>query len=145
MRPMFRGLTPATDWDWINDRVAIQRCEDTGGIMAVDEITGKTLAAVVFDNKTQNSIQVHMVIDKPMVFRHGFMNCVCDVLFNVLGVTRLYGLVPANNEKAVKLNKHLGFTVKATLEEAYEIGVDYLIMEWKRENCKFLREGYANG
>jgi len=59
-------------------------------------------------------------------------------MFRTMGVARIYGLVPANNEKAVKLNTHMGFTLKSRLEEAYEVGVDYLLMEMKRENCGFL-------
>jgi RimJ/RimL family protein N-acetyltransferase len=146
MKPVFRGLLTCEDWAWINARLPIHRCEDTGGIVAVDSVSRETLAMCVFDNKTQNSVQVHLVIDKPLVLKHGFMHCCCEVMFNVLGVSRLYGLVPANNEKAVKLNTHLGFTVKAVLDEAYAVGVDYLVMEWKRENCSFLHSaGVVNG
>jgi hypothetical protein len=46
--------------------------------------------------------------------------------------------VPANNEKAVKFNKHIGFTIKTVMEEAFEDNVDYLLMELKREDCLHL-------
>ena len=75
-----------------------------------------------------------------MVLRHQFLDCCFDFMFNHQKVARIYGLVPSNNQKAVKFNKHLGFTVKATLEEAFEVGVDYLLMELKRENCSFIQK-----
>jgi len=138
MRPVFRSFQPTPDWDWINSHVGIQRCEDTGGITAVDADTGELLAACVIDNMTQNSVQTHLVIARPLVIKHGFLDCCADVIYNSLGMSRVYALVPANNAKAVRLNKHIGFTVKTVLEEAYEVGVDYLVMEMKRENCRFL-------
>jgi RimJ/RimL family protein N-acetyltransferase len=50
----------------------------------------------------------------------------------------MYGLVPANNEKALRLNKKMGFTEAIRLKEAYTAGVDYVLMELRKENCKYL-------
>jgi hypothetical protein len=34
----------------------------------------------------------------------------------------------------------MGFTLKARLEEAFEVGVDYLLMEMKRNNCSYVAQ-----
>jgi hypothetical protein len=133
-----RRFDGPTDWGWVNLQVGIQRCEDTGGIMAIDSTTNSTVGACIMDNWTQNSVQCHFMISSPMVLRHGFLEDCFDFMFNSMGVSSVYGLVPANNLKAVKLNTNMGFTIKATMEEAYEVGVDYLLMELKRVNCRFL-------
>jgi len=90
------------------------------------------------DNWTANSVQCHFMVATPFVLRHDFLECCFEFIFTVSGVGRVYGLVPANNEKAVKFNTHIGFTEKARMEEAYEKGVDYLLMELKQEDCLHL-------
>ena len=139
MKLEFRAFVGEWDWGFINSIIGIKQCEDTGGIMAIDSLTNTTVGACVMDNWTQNSVQCHFMITSPMVLKHQFLDCCFDYMFNTVGVNRVYGLVPANNEKAVKLNTHMGFTIKARLDEAYEVGVDYLVMEMTRENCPFLQ------
>jgi hypothetical protein len=134
----YRVFDGPSDWGWIQQQVGILRCEDTTGIMAIDADKNETVGACIMDNWTQNSVQCHFMISSPLVLRHKFLECCFGYMFNTFGVKYVYGLVPANNEKAVKLNTHMGFTIKARLEEAYEVGVDYLLMEMKRENCPFL-------
>ncbi len=136
----FRTFVGASDWGWVNSMVGIIRCEDTTGIMAIDLDKNETVGACIMDNWTQNSVQCHFMITNPLVLRHQFLECCFDFMFNNSNVARVYGLVPANIEKAVKFNTHMGFTIKACLEEAFEVGVDYLLMELKRENCKFIKQ-----
>ena len=139
----FREFVGEWDWGWINQICPVMRVEDTGGIMAIDVSTDTTVGAFITDNWTQNSVQCHFMIDNPMVLKHSFLECCFNYVFNVRGMSRIYGMVPANNEKAIKINTHMGFTVKARLEDAFEVGVDYLIMELKRENCMYLDQAKA--
>ena len=143
MKVEFRTFNGPADWGWVNEQVGIVRCEDTTGIMAIDLDTNTTIGACIMDNWTQNSVQCHFMITNPLVLRHQFLECCYDFMFNSGNIARIYGLVPANNDKAVKLNTHMGFTIKARLEEAFEVGVDYLLMELKRENCKFIEQKKA--
>jgi hypothetical protein len=138
MKIELRQFSGPHDWGWVNQQVGIMRCEDTGGIMAIDTLTNSTVGACIMDNWTGNSVQCHFMISSPMVLKHQFLEDCFDFMFNTGNVSRVYGLVPANNLKALKLNKHMGFTVKAVMEEAFEVGVDYVLMELKRENCRFL-------
>jgi RimJ/RimL family protein N-acetyltransferase len=134
----FRRFTLQWDWHWVNQQVGIKQCEDTSGIMAIDLDTGAKVGACIMDNWTANSVQCHFMVTSPIVLKHGFLECCFEYMFDISGIERVYGLVPANNVKAVKFNTHLGFTIKARMEEAFEKGVDYLLMELKRENCLHL-------
>ena len=138
MNVEFRNFHGPSDWGWINQQVGIVRAGDTTGIMAIDLDKNETIGAAIMDNWTGNSVQCHFMLTNPMVLRHGFLQCCFDFMFNSAGVARVYGLVPGSNEKAIKFNKHIGFTVKTRLEEAYEVGVDYLLVEMKKENCTFI-------
>jgi hypothetical protein len=134
----FRQFIPEKHWAWINEQVAIIWCEDTTGIMAVNTDTQKPVGACIMDNWTANSVQCHSVCTSPLIIKYGFVDLCFDFIFNIMGMSSIYGMIPANNIKSVKFHTHLGFTVKAIMEEAYATGVDYLLMEMKRENCLYL-------
>jgi hypothetical protein len=138
LKIQYRQFVGELDWGWCQQQVGIQRVEDTCGLMAIDTETNSTVGACIMDNWTENSVQCHFMITNPMVLKHQFLECCFNYMFNEKDVKYVYGLVPANNEKAVKLNTHMGFTIKTRLEEAFEDGCDYLLMQLKREDCKFL-------
>lgn len=135
MTPFVRKFNGPLDWGWINSKVPILRVEDTTGIIMLDLDKNEHVAALVLDNFTRNSVQGHFVVDNPMALRHGFAIECADLIFNVLDKKFLYAQVPGSNEKAIKLNKHLGFTEKTRLPDAYADGVDFIIMELAKENC----------
>ena len=132
MKVVYRRLYKGLDWAWINDRLPILEVEDTKGIIAVDAERKQQVGAAIFDNWTANSVQVHFLITSPIVLRHRFLGVVYEHLFNFHGLKYLYGMVPGDNAKALKLNKHMGWTEKARLPEAFANGVAYVIMEYKR-------------
>jgi len=143
MELRFRAFRGASDWEWVNKQVGILRVEDTSGIMAIDAKTLETAGACILDNWTDNSVQTHFMISSPLVLRGGFLEECYSYVFNHCNKKYMYGMVPANNVKAIKFNEHMGWTVKMVLPEAYADGVDYLVMELKRENCKFLEYSEA--
>jgi hypothetical protein len=60
-----------------------------------------------------------------------------DYPFNKIGVSVILGQVCADNESALKLNRHLGFKVVAEIPDAHMDG-DLVIMAMRREDCRFL-------
>ena len=134
----FRAFDGPSDWAWVNDQVGILQVEDTSGIMAIDAATKQTVGACILDNWTSNSVQAHFMVASSMVLRHGFLEECFDYIFNHSDKKFIYGFIPGDNEKALKLNRHTGFTELLRLPEAFKDGVDYVVMEMKRENCKYL-------
>lgn len=130
----------SSDWPWIQSHVGIIKCSDTSGVVAIDDDTGELVAACVLDNFTENSVQAHLILANPMVIRHQFFETAFDCIFNVCGKKAVYAVVPADNVKALKLNKHLGFEIKAVMADAWADGVDCILIEMRRENCRFLSE-----
>ena len=78
-----------------------------------------------------------------MVLKHGFVDFCLDYVFNKEGKNIMYGLVPSKNTKALKFNKHIGFTEKCVLEGAFKRDEDYILMELKKDNAKYT--GYRHG
>lgn len=60
--------------------------------------------------------------------------------FVQLGVSFIWGWVDASNEKARRLNEHLGFTPHAVLDRAAKDGGDVILYRMTREECRFLHK-----
>jgi RimJ/RimL family protein N-acetyltransferase len=134
----YREFHGPTDWGWVLEQVSILQCEDTRGIMAIDEDTNTTLGAVIVDNILPNSAQVHGMVADPALYNLGFMDEVCDYVFNVVGVNVAFGMCIASNKKGIKATERLGFKECARMKDAYAEGIDYVVMELKRADCKHL-------
>jgi RimJ/RimL family protein N-acetyltransferase len=147
MNIQFRAFVGEYDWGWVQLHQPILRVEDTGGIMAVDLDKQETIGAVIFDNWTENSVCAHMIITKPMLLRHGFLEECFDFAFNVSGRKVMTGLVNSDNIKAQKLDEHIGFKEIARLHDGWKDGVDIIMYEMRKEDCRWLKpmaQGVAN-
>lgn len=134
----FRTLRLSSDWSWVRQRTGAILTEDTTGIVAMDKATGRVLAAVVLDTWSGSSVQAHIVIERPIVLRHGLFELVSDYVYRQAGCLTIAGVVPADNEKALKLDRHLGFKEVGRIHDGYAPGVDSVIMEMRRSDCRFL-------
>ena len=52
--------------------------------------------------------------------------------------------IPSDNAKSLKLSSHIGLDVVHTIKDGFNKGVDYILMEMRKENCKWLK-GVSNG
>lgn len=111
--------------------------EATRGIVAYNADTAETLAIFVAEDWTQTAASVHQVILNSMVLRHGWFEEIAQYMFTEAGRKKLFAVVPDTHTKALRLNEKLGFTQVARLEDAVAEGIDYLVLELKRENCPF--------
>ena len=136
MSVRFRSFVPA-DMVTVRQHMPYALTEATAGVVAYDDVSHETWAILLAENWTATSVTVHQVIIKPMVLRRGWFETIADYLFTRAARKKLYGLVPSNNWRALSLNEKAGFVEVARLEDAYADGVDYVIMELRRENCPF--------
>jgi RimJ/RimL family protein N-acetyltransferase len=93
------------------------------------------IAGVAFENWNENNLFGHQRIDSPPS-RQFWIN-VADYIFNQCGCKRFTATVEATNEKAIKLNLHIGFEIEATLKDAGRTG-DLLVMTLWKDKCRFL-------
>ena len=108
--------------------------EDTTGIVAEDE---KGVQAIcVLDSWTRSACQIHIWIANPFVLKHGFAEEVFGFVFDS-GRSKIIGLTPANNEKALKFIKNIGFEEVFRIEDGYDVGIDYVMTEITKDRCKF--------
>ena len=106
----------------------------TEGMTAVGwERDGELIAGTAFENFNGNNMFGHQRIDSPPPREYWF--AVANYIFNQCGCKRFTATVEADNHRAIKLNKHIGFVIEATLKDAGRNG-DLLIMTLWPENCR---------
>ena len=123
---------------WIKNTIQCVFCDDTNGIVALRD--GKPVAACICDNWTDTSVNVHFVIEDKMVLRHGLFEEFAYWVYITCGRDLMIGNVAADNVKALKLDKHIGFQELARIPDAYKQGVDVVLLTLHRKDCKYLPE-----
>lgn len=136
MNVRFRALVPS-DLLTVREKMPYAMTESTRGIVAYDMDTAATLAVFIMDGWTRSAAQVHQVILKSMVIRHGWFEEVAQFMFTTAARRKVYATVPETHAKALSLNAKLGFEQVARLEDGWDVGVDYLVLELKREQCPY--------
>lgn len=111
--------------------------EDTKGIIAVDD-EGIPQAICVLDSWSFNSCQIHIWIENAFVLKHGFAEQVFKYVFDTCNRNLIIGVTPADNDKALKFIQHIGFEEIHRIRDGYKEGVDYVVTEIRRENCRYL-------
>ena len=111
-------------------------CEDTKGIVA-EQDDGRLAGVVLLDMWTLNSVQMHIGIVDPMCLSKLHRE-VAEYVFLTCNRKIMIGLTPSINEKAIKLNRHFGFEEVYRVKDAVSDGVDIIVFELRRENCRYL-------
>lgn len=140
----YRNIQSEDDWNWISKRADPTLTENTKGIVAVDTKVDRIVAMAVFDTWTHNSVQIHWAIDNPLILRHGFIQECFNYVFNTCDKGIMLATIPSDNAKSLKLSSHIGLDVVHTIKDGFNKGVDYILMEMRKENCKWLK-GVSNG
>lgn len=96
---------------------------------------GKILAVAGYENCNTASVHCHIAVEGMM--NREFLRYIFAYPFNELKVKKLIGIVPSFNEKALKLDKHLGFIEECVIKDAHP-GGDLHILTMTKEQCKFI-------
>ena len=136
----FKPMDCELEWQWVDSRAHPMRAADTQGIVAYDDTTGKIAGIVVMDSWTQSGCQAHFAIDNPMCIRRGLFSEVAHHVHVVCGRKYIFGLIPADNDRAYKFDLKMGFKEVARVPDGYAEGVDYIVVRMSREENRWLPE-----
>lgn len=109
-----------------------------GATVGLADLEHGLLAGVLFEDFNGANIVMHVaaVPGRRWLCREFLWFCF-HYPFNQLGCRTVTGIVPSSNIEARKFDEHLGFTLKATLEDAHPEG-DLLIYTMKKQDCRWL-------
>ncbi len=97
----------------------------------------KLVAGFVFESWTGKNVLAHQRQDG--MAPRSFWKAVAEYCFITLGCNRVTGTVGEKNEKAIKLNKHIGYEEEARLKGAGPEGEDLVLMVLWKDKCKMLK------
>ena len=139
MNPVFLPLK-SDYWPQVQEDIKCIQMADTCGVIAIEKDSGELLAAGVADTFSYTGCQVHMLIKNPLILRHKWLEAVFGYIFETCNRHVIVGLVPGDNKKAIKLNKHVGYKEVYRIKGGFNVGVDYVIMEMRREDCRWINQ-----
>lgn len=93
-------------------------------------------AVVVYCGFFGKSCMIHVASEGQNWMTKQFLKEVFNYPFNSLKLKVIIGTVAGNNEKSLKLSRHLGFKDVANIPDAHEDG-DLVILEMRPEHCKW--------
>lgn len=129
--------TPA-DYPWIASRAQLCIGPQFRAIKAVDE-AGRVHGCVGYDAWTQNAVSMHVALDNPAALR-ALLGPGFRIPFVEFGKGVVLATVLSTNARSLALVPKLGFREVARLREAWAKGVDLVLFEMRREECRFLGE-----
>lgn len=108
-------------------------------VCRLDDKTGELIGGVIYQGYTGVSIAMHSASWRPMWLTRGFLYVIFAYPFIQLQCERVFGQVPSNNERAIKLNLNIGFRIVATIPKVFRGNIDCLVMSMEREECRFIQ------
>lgn len=109
------------------------------------ERDGEIVAVVVYDGFTNVDCNMHIASDgsKRWLTRELLVRAFAYP-FIQLGMRRVTGLVPADNEEALKFDLHLGFQLEGRCQEATPDGRDVIVLGMLKRNCRYIPKEARN-
>jgi L-amino acid N-acyltransferase YncA len=130
-------MAPPEHFGWLLSRTGGCATHCFRALEAVDA-KGQIKGMVGYDCWTPNSVQISVALDSPVVarsllrraFQYPFVECNRQMLWAVIS---------SRNSEALKLDAHLGFVETHRIREGHSPGIDLVLMEMRRADCRWLR------
>lgn len=123
-------------WAFINSRVGVPWSED---FRAIGAVRGDCLLAVVaYNGLTRRSCFMHSAIDDPSVIDRTFVRAIFEYPFVQLGFTSVFAMVDSVNQRALDIDRRVGFKEVNRFADAGAEG-DLVLLHLHRDDCKWIR------
>ena len=122
---------------WLHERIEGVYSPNLGSYIGLEK-NGEIIAATGYEDFTGTSVRTHIAVEGRITKE--FLRFIFWYPFEQLKVKKLIGLVSGGNEKALKLDKNMGFVEEAIVKDVYPNG-DLHILTMTKEQCRFLTIG----
>ena len=123
---------------WLAERAKISESPSLQAIAAIND-DGEIAGMVGYDGWLPGGCQMHVALDDPralLTLRH----VAFGIPFEQIGLAFVVAPVASNNLRALDFDKRLGFREKTRFADAFGRGVDLVLLEMRREHCKWIRQ-----
>jgi len=102
-------------------------------------IDDKIYAMVGWDRWTPNSVEAHIVVANPRGMTKQFLVEIFKYAFITANKKLIVGITRGNNEESLEFNRRVGFTEKYRIVDGWEDGVDMVVQEMRKDECRWIR------
>lgn len=129
-------FAPQRRMRWLEQKTG---CVLTRNARAIEVVDGAiTRGMVAFDAWTPQSAQAHMAVEAPILWRH-LLPAAARYLYETEGRQLAIGLIPASNGRSVRTALSLGFSLQHRVRDGWSAGVDLLVLEMRKQDCRSFR------
>ena len=121
---------------WLLRRVGCSYTAEFRAIMAVKD-DGEIAGMVGYDLWTETSCVMHIALENPAAFRTLLVPAF-EYPFVQGGKKVVLAMVRGDNEKSRRLCDHVGFREVYRVRDGIEAGVDMVLYEMRREECRWI-------
>lgn len=133
-----RATTP-DETDKIAELMGYAPGRSTRGIVFLAEESA--CAAVFFDHWTAASAEAHVYAPSlKHLFSPNFLHAIFDYAFNQAQRKMLVTATPANQKGSLAVSGWLGFYEIFRIRDGWDTGVDMVLKELRREDCRFIQQ-----
>lgn len=132
----FETVRQAALAEWLHARIGYVGTPNMRCLGAVRD--GRLIGCVGYDDWNGASCQMHMA-GEPGWFTREFLRAAFRYPFVDGDCRVVLGIVDGQNERALDINRRLGFEQVARIEEGSPTGA-LVIMQMRRERCRWLKE-----
>jgi L-amino acid N-acyltransferase YncA len=120
---------------WVAEQV--EQTASWGDFYAMGvERDGELVCGVVFNNFNDSNATCHIAVTQMTKAFSELLNHAAAYAFVQCKLRRLTGLVESGNEKALRLDKHIGFVEEAVMKQAGAKGQDVIVLVLWPENFR---------
>ena len=122
---------------WVAERTGGTYYPGSGKAIGLER-NGNLVAAVLYDNCTGRSVQMHVASDSTSRWMtREYLGICFDYPFNQLKVNKIIGLVDSTNLEAQRFDESIGFVEEHRIKDAGRHG-DLIIYSMTRDQCRWL-------
>lgn len=96
------------------------------------------LGGLIYTDYTYEAVAIHTGAVSPYWVNRDMIFVGLDYPFNVLGVKRIFGYIPEDNQHALAFNRKLGCREVARIEGVYTGDRACIVMRMDRADCRLL-------
>ena len=134
---MIARAAPPEHFQYLVERAGVYPSPRFKAIEAVDE-KGTVHGMFGYDGWTRNAVVMHVALDSPAALRT-LLHPAFQYPFLQLGLGIALCAIRGDNVRSIRLTEHVGFQRVYTVRDCFGGGVDQMIYEMRRENCRWLQ------
>lgn len=126
----------AEAFEWIETRTGCVLTRNARAIQALD-VSGRIRGVIAYDCWTESAVQAHMAVDSPVVWR-SLLRPAFAYPFLEAGRSLLLGIIADDNPKSLAMVRRLGFRETHRVMDGWSTGVDLVLFQMRRHECRWL-------